>query len=285
MAEEQHDAGSPADVDLGAEPGIGRETGEEDYPFAAVPGEAALEFFGRWLDQARYARVERAGIRYIHEADASNVVNHITADVGCFEPGWDRSGIGSSRPGLRRDDRADRARLAELGEAIDMLRGPGADGRGFARLRRAAMNVLVLHGVNLDMFGKRDRGMYGTITLAEIDARCWRSPRSWASRSSLPDQRRGRDLRADPRGARRRRRRRHQRGRMDALQLRDPRCPCHPQRADRRGAPVEHPRPRGVPPPLGHRRDRQGPDRGFRGGSYLLGLRAAVSAAGRGGSG
>ena len=32
------------------------------------------------------------------------------------------------------------------------------------------MKVLVLHGVNLDMFGKRDPGMYGTITLAEIDA-------------------------------------------------------------------------------------------------------------------
>ena len=33
------------------------------------------------------------------------------------------------------------------------------------------MNVLVLHGVNLNMFGKRDPEQYGTITLAEIDAR------------------------------------------------------------------------------------------------------------------
>ncbi|HTQ73771.1 MAG TPA: type II 3-dehydroquinate dehydratase [Burkholderiales bacterium] len=32
------------------------------------------------------------------------------------------------------------------------------------------MNVLVLHGVNLNMFGKRDPAQYGTITLAEIDA-------------------------------------------------------------------------------------------------------------------
>ena len=32
------------------------------------------------------------------------------------------------------------------------------------------MNVLVLHGVNLDMFGKRDPSMYGTVTLPEIDA-------------------------------------------------------------------------------------------------------------------
>ena len=33
------------------------------------------------------------------------------------------------------------------------------------------MKVLVLHGVNLDMFGKRDPEQYGTITLAEIDER------------------------------------------------------------------------------------------------------------------
>ena len=30
--------------------------------------------------------------------------------------------------------------------------------------------ILVLHGVNLGMFGKRDPAQYGTITLAEIDA-------------------------------------------------------------------------------------------------------------------
>ena len=29
---------------------------------------------------------------------------------------------------------------------------------------------LVLHGINLNMFGKRDPAQYGTITLAEIDA-------------------------------------------------------------------------------------------------------------------
>jgi 3-dehydroquinate dehydratase-2 len=32
------------------------------------------------------------------------------------------------------------------------------------------MHVLVLHGINLNMFGKRDPAQYGTITLAEIDA-------------------------------------------------------------------------------------------------------------------
>jgi 3-dehydroquinate dehydratase-2 len=32
------------------------------------------------------------------------------------------------------------------------------------------MKILVLHGINLDMFGKRDPQHYGTITLPEIDA-------------------------------------------------------------------------------------------------------------------
>ncbi|GLU33583.1 type II 3-dehydroquinate dehydratase [Trinickia caryophylli] len=32
-------------------------------------------------------------------------------------------------------------------------------------------NVLMLHGINHNMFGKRDPAQYGTVTLAEIDAR------------------------------------------------------------------------------------------------------------------
>jgi 3-dehydroquinate dehydratase-2 len=31
------------------------------------------------------------------------------------------------------------------------------------------MHILVLHGINLDMFGKREASVYGTTTLAEID--------------------------------------------------------------------------------------------------------------------
>ena len=34
-----------------------------------------------------------------------------------------------------------------------------------------AKKVLMLHGINHNMFGKRDPAQYGTITLAEIDAR------------------------------------------------------------------------------------------------------------------
>jgi 3-dehydroquinate dehydratase-2 len=31
--------------------------------------------------------------------------------------------------------------------------------------------ILILHGINLNMFGKRDPKQYGTVTLAEIDAK------------------------------------------------------------------------------------------------------------------
>ena len=33
-----------------------------------------------------------------------------------------------------------------------------------------AMNILILHGVNLNMFGRRDPAHYGTATLADINA-------------------------------------------------------------------------------------------------------------------
>ena len=81
----------------GDELGIPWEAGEEDYPFAALPGEAALEYFQRWLDDAGYARIERGGARYLHETDVTNVVNHITADVSLLRAGWTSSATESSR--------------------------------------------------------------------------------------------------------------------------------------------------------------------------------------------
>ena len=42
------------------------------------------------------------------------------------------------------------------------------------------MRILVLHGVNLNMFGKRDPSQYGTATLADIDAALQSMPRKWA---------------------------------------------------------------------------------------------------------
>ena len=33
---------------------------------------------------------------------------------------------------------------------------------------RDPMNILMLHGINHDLFGQRDPAQYGTVTLAEI---------------------------------------------------------------------------------------------------------------------
>jgi hypothetical protein len=83
---------SPGNERPDGAPGIAWEPGEEDYPFAALPGESALKYFERWLDEAGYAQVEYAGSRYIHELDVTNVVNHITADVGLLRGRLDEFG-------------------------------------------------------------------------------------------------------------------------------------------------------------------------------------------------
>jgi 3-dehydroquinate dehydratase II len=41
---------------------------------------------------------------------------------------------------------------------------------GFVRLKGHPMNIVMLHGINHNMFGKRDPAQYGTITLDEINA-------------------------------------------------------------------------------------------------------------------
>ena len=125
-----------------------------------------------------------------------------------------------------------------------------------ARTKRshAMKTFLMLHGINHNMFGKRDPKQYGTITLSR-DRRPAEGARQGARRHGreLPDQQRRRrcasastEAYADKVG-----RRADQRRRLDALQLRHPRRAGDPDRADRRDPHVERPRARGVPPRLG----------------------------------
>ena len=107
----------------GDAPGIPWEAGEEDYPFGALPGEAALEYFQRWLDQGGYARIERGGVRYVHETDVTNVINHITADVSLLRARLDQFGdrVVTSADHTATVDRIDRA-VAQLNEALAIIR-------------------------------------------------------------------------------------------------------------------------------------------------------------------
>jgi 3-dehydroquinate dehydratase-2 len=52
-------------------------------------------------------------------------------------------------------------------------------------------NFLTLHGVNLNIFGKRDPRQYGTITLAQIDAQIAEVAKELGVKVELPDQQPG----------------------------------------------------------------------------------------------
>jgi sugar phosphate isomerase/epimerase len=117
-------AASPAGAgDTAVPPGIPWEPGDEDYPFASVAGETALDFFARWLDEAGYARIDQAGTRYIHETDVANVLNHVTADVGLLRARLGTFGdrVVTAEAYDATVDRIERA-AAELGQALDVLR-------------------------------------------------------------------------------------------------------------------------------------------------------------------
>lgn len=105
-------------------PGIPWEAGEEDYPFAAMPGEAALAYFERWLEDAEYARIERDGARYVHETDVTNVVNHITADVSLLRARLDQFGdrVVTSANHAATVERIEQA-VAQLDDALAIIRG------------------------------------------------------------------------------------------------------------------------------------------------------------------
>lgn len=102
--------------------GIAWEPGEEDYPFAAIAGESALDFLDRWLATAGYARIEQDGARFIHEQDVANLFNHVTADVELLRSRLDGFG---DHIAAAKDHDATIARiesaLVELRDALDIL--------------------------------------------------------------------------------------------------------------------------------------------------------------------
>ena len=92
MVDRAPPAGSSNGSGTSSGPGIEWVPGDEDYPFAARPGETAVEYFARWLREAPYASIERQGARYLHETDVTNVLNHITADVALLRARLDEFG-------------------------------------------------------------------------------------------------------------------------------------------------------------------------------------------------
>ena len=180
------DADEPAGIDW--------EPGEEDYPFAAIPGETALDYFSP-LARPGGLRPGRARRRPLHPRGRCRERGepHHRRRRAAARAARSVRRPGRDGRGLRRDDRTHRtggrrpSARRSTRSAIPQLMSPTT-----GRTEGRAMNVLVLHGVNLDMFGKRDPGQYGTVTLAEIDARA-QGPRRGARRRGrvLPVQRRG----------------------------------------------------------------------------------------------
>jgi hypothetical protein len=106
-------------------PGIQWEPGEEDYPFPARPGESALDFVRRWLDSAGYARMDQAGVRFVHEVDVLNLVNNVTADTDLLRARLEEFGdqivVASDHAAtVRRIETA----IAELSAALVTLKTP-----------------------------------------------------------------------------------------------------------------------------------------------------------------
>ena len=118
--------------------------------------------------------------------------------------------------------------------------------------------IEVLHGVNLDMLGKRDSRHYGTLTLIELEVRI----RHWARALGLETSFFQTNSEAEyverlhqaPRACRRPD---PESRRVDALQLRDPRRARAGGIAGDRGAPLGRRRARGVAAPVGDLRPRR----------------------------
>jgi hypothetical protein len=115
----------PAQLPGVSEPGIEWEPGEEDYPFASLPGESAMDFVHRWIETADYARIEQDGTRFIHEVDVGNLINHVTADLDLLQARLGEFGdlLISATDHATTANRIDAAIVA-LQEALEVLRRP-----------------------------------------------------------------------------------------------------------------------------------------------------------------
>ena len=120
------------------------------------------------------------------------------------------------------------------------------------------MRVLVLNGVNLDILGRRDPKLYGGLTIAELESRIY----EWARELELTVQCRQTNdegefvkwchdaydtvdaIVVNP-------------ARVDALRVGDPRRARAAHDPDRRGAPVQRRRARGVAAEVGRLRPRR----------------------------
>ncbi len=137
--------------------------------------------------------------------------------------------------------------------------------------------VLLIHGPNLNLTGQREPGIYGSNTLASINAevvqKCERLGMECAvfqsnSEGALIDRihaaREDCDAIIMNAGA-------------YALQLRHPRCDCGCAPALRGGTYVQRACARGIPPQVGHRTGCAGVIAGFGKQSYLLAVDAVKS--------
>ena len=123
------------------------------------------------------------------------------------------------------------------------VRGRTLAGRGPSRPGYAdfLMQVLVLNGVNLNVLGRRDRTIYGGLSLNELESRIY----GWAHELDISARCRQTNSEGEYIGwihdcLRQRRRPGRQPGSVEPLQLCDPRCARADDRADRRGASLRH---------------------------------------------
>ena len=117
-----------------------------------------LKTYPRAEDRSWWKSFEEGVVGMVRDDPLKHQLEHFGAVVrGEAKP------LVSARDGLKN---------LRITEAIATAAKTGAD-RGTAPPtdpRRGSMKVLMLHGINHNMFGKRDPKQYGTITLAEIDA-------------------------------------------------------------------------------------------------------------------